>query len=502
MRLFIFAIGGTGCRVMKSLAMLCAAGVRPVDPSTGKPMEDFEIVPVIIDPHHSNADLQRTDSILRSYRKIRNRIYGESHSNHGFFSAKISTLGSLARENRELSPDTFLFNLSDVERARFCEYIDYNNLNEQNQALMSILFSPKQMQTSMNIGFVGAPNIGAVALNKFKDSVEFKAFANIFTADDRIFFISSIFGGTGAAGFPIMVKNIRQANELNITNRASLSAARIGALTVLPYFNLEHSDDSPINKSDFILKTQSALHYYDTALTGQSNRLVDSIYYIGDKVLSSPYANDPGAGGQKNAAHLVELIGALSPIEFAETADDSFNNNAPGHEYALETDSNTVDFTVLSHETRNRLFMPMLKMHLLSLFLDNRLTYYIGRGFTKDTPCIGKDFLSSDFYKTLTGKFLSKYWDWIEEMDSNNRHVSLFDLNENARLESILINVEVKRGVFRRKTFTYDEIFASMNALSKRLSAKYPAERLPLKLLDLFDRAVSELIPKKYSNII
>ena len=204
MRLFIFAIGGTGCRVMKSLAMLCAAGVRPVDPSTGKPMEDFEIVPVIIDPHHSNADLQRTDSILRSYRKIRNRIYGESHSNHGFFSTKISTLGSLARENRELSPDTFLFNLSDVERARFCEYIDYNNLNEQNQALMSILFSPEQMQTSMNIGFVGAPNIGAVALNKFKDSVEFKAFANIFTADDRIFFISSIFGGTGAAGFPIV----------------------------------------------------------------------------------------------------------------------------------------------------------------------------------------------------------------------------------------------------------------------------------------------------------
>ena len=38
MRLFIFAIGGTGARVLKSLGMLLAAGVKPLDPDTGREM--------------------------------------------------------------------------------------------------------------------------------------------------------------------------------------------------------------------------------------------------------------------------------------------------------------------------------------------------------------------------------------------------------------------------------------------------------------------------------
>ena len=44
MRLFVFAIGGTGSRVLKSLVMLAAAGVRPLD-EDGKPLENFELVP-------------------------------------------------------------------------------------------------------------------------------------------------------------------------------------------------------------------------------------------------------------------------------------------------------------------------------------------------------------------------------------------------------------------------------------------------------------------------
>ena len=56
MRLFLFAIGGTGSRVLKSLVMLSAAGVRPLD-ENGKPVKDLEIVPVIIDPHKANEDL-------------------------------------------------------------------------------------------------------------------------------------------------------------------------------------------------------------------------------------------------------------------------------------------------------------------------------------------------------------------------------------------------------------------------------------------------------------
>ena len=94
-------------------------------------------------------------------------------------------------------------------------------------ALTSLLFADYQLENKMNIGFVGSPNIGSVALNMVKDSEEFKAFANVFNEGDRIFFISSIFGGTGAAGFPILVKNIRQAQNIDVSNKSFLQHAPI-----------------------------------------------------------------------------------------------------------------------------------------------------------------------------------------------------------------------------------------------------------------------------------
>ena len=54
----------------------------------------------------------------------------------------------------------------------------------------------------MDIGFVGNPNIGSVVLNQFKESEAFKQFAANFSPDDRIFIVSSIFGGTGRGWFP------------------------------------------------------------------------------------------------------------------------------------------------------------------------------------------------------------------------------------------------------------------------------------------------------------
>ena len=121
----------------------------------------------------------------------------------------------------------------------------------------------------MDIGFVGSPNIGSVAINQFKDSNEFKQFSNVFQKTDRIFIVSSIFGGTGAAGYPIIVKNIRNAdNNTAVNNRGDLRNAKIGALTVLPYFNIQQDENSPISRADFISKTKSALFYYHDNLTG------------------------------------------------------------------------------------------------------------------------------------------------------------------------------------------------------------------------------------------
>lgn len=289
MRLFLFLVGGTGSRVMRPLIMQFAAGIHPLD-EAGQPMP-LEVVPIIVDPHKANEDLKRTSNLLRWYKQIRQALYGDRVDvTKGFFSVKISTLSDILPNGSNLS-DTFLFNMGSIASKKFSDFISYSTLDTGNQALCSMMFSKDQLDTKMDIGFVGSPNIGSVALNQFKDSEEFKQFSNVFQKNDRIFVVSSIFGGTGAAGYPIIVKNIRNAgNNIQINNRGDLRDARIGALTVLPYFNIQQDENSPISRADFISKTKSALFYYHDNLTGIRQNGVDlpmskvnACYYLGDE---------------------------------------------------------------------------------------------------------------------------------------------------------------------------------------------------------------------------
>lgn len=506
MRLFLFAIGGTGSRVLKSLVMLSAAGVRPLD-EDGKPVKDLEIVPVIIDPHKANEDLKRTESLLNDYRDIRKKLYGTDPNADGFFANRIVTLREIMSNSSVTLNDTFIFNLGAVENAKFREFIGFDTMNEANQALTSLLFANYQLENKMNIGFVGSPNIGSVALNEIKDSNEFKAFSNIFRQGDRIFFISSIFGGTGAAGFPIMVKNIRQASNLEgIENRDALSRAPIGGLTVLPYFTLEgNKHDQRIATSDFIVKTQSALYYYKNTLTGDNDSNVNCIYYLGDKVRSKPYLYDPGEHGQRNNAHLIELIGALAPFHFAGLPEnklldpDGYPLPTTAYEYALAKDDLSLNFLSLGHHTRRLIYEPMCRFHMLFLFLSTGFKDIIGQGFTEDEPKIKSDILASQFYRTLTDQFMLSYAQWLTEMNDNMRSVALFKPGE-IDMSRVVEGVSVKKALFGHKKVDNDVFKAEMNKLSKD-SNSYGDHSVEYKLLDLFNKAAHKVFTERFENI-
>ena len=503
MRLFIFAIGGTGSRVLKSMLMLSAAGVRPLD-ENGKPVPNLELVPVIIDPHKGNEDLKRTEALLTAYRMLRNKLYGNRTDVDGFFANRIVTLREIMRDSSIQLNDTFIFNLSAVERNKFGEFIGYDTMNEANQALSSLLFSNEQLENKMNIGFVGSPNIGSVALNEIKDSDEFKAFANVFSAGDRIFFISSIFGGTGAAGFPIMVKNIRQAANLDINNRDVLRKAPIGGLTVLPYFSLEHNDDHRIDKADFIVKTQSALYYYKDTLTGSNDSNLNTIFYLGDQVASVPYLYDPGEHGQRNRAHMIELVGAMAPLKFAGlptshlSDDNGYPLPATAYEYALDKDVLSVDFKALGSETRALIYDKLVKFHLLFLHLARGFKDTIGKGYTNDKPQIKPDFLASQFFRTLNGEFMGAYKDWITEMYNNMRSVEMFNIGE-WDMNKAIHDLNTVKGLLGRKKVDHNVFLSEMNRLSQ--NAVYAPDEVELKLLDLFNRAAQKIIDERYESL-
>ncbi|GHT21173.1 hypothetical protein AGMMS4957_09570 [Bacteroidia bacterium] len=503
MRLFVFAVGGTGSRVLKSLIMLLAAGVRPKD-KDGNSLKEVEIVPIVVDPHKANDDLKRTEDLLKWYRDIRQSVYGNDHAERGFFSVKISTLKEIMKNTSTSLADTFLFNLGDVETKKFRDFIHFNSLTDENHALCSSLFSEDNLETKMNIGFVGSPNIGSVALNQFKDSAEFKGFADIFKEENRVFIISSIFGGTGAAGFPIIVKNIRDAKDSSavVGNKGTIRNAKIGALTVLPYFDIETDTDSPISITDFIVKTQSALYYYDKSLTGDNS--LNACYYLGDELKSDPYKNDPGNNGQKNKAHIIETIGALSIVDFMSISDDKLATEEGKattplfREYGLANGAETINLMDLGKSTRRLINKEMVKFHLFRLFIKNEFENRIGQGFTQDAPEIKKGFLSASFYRTLSENFFVQYDIWLKEMADNRRHFVPFKLEEND-IAKCINGIEAKKS-FLKGAIDYMDIFGGMTTKSKKKDA-YSDSQVPFKLFDLFEQVVDEIIDEKYNSL-
>ena len=252
-KIFIFGIGGTGSRVLRSLTMMLASGVK---------FGADEIVPIIIDPDAANADLTRTVSLLNNYSSIRQTLNFSGENQSNFFRTEIE----------QILPN-FTLRINDTDDKSFQQFIGYASMSKANKALAKMLFSDKNLQSSMEVGFKGNPNIGSVVLNQIAHSTDFEDFANAFSDGDRIFIISSIFGGTGASGFPLLLKTLRKGTDF--PNHDLINKATIGAVTILPYFKLQQDDESEIDSSTFISKTKSALAYYENNIS--KNGSIDAL---------------------------------------------------------------------------------------------------------------------------------------------------------------------------------------------------------------------------------
>lgn len=492
-RLYIFAIGGTGSRVLKSLTMLLASGVR----TTGV---NYELVPIIIDPHKGNNDLKRTVRLMDNYQKIAN----ESKAENGFFGTKISTLDKIIASDSKMT-DSFIFDIQDVSNTKFRDYIDFNQLDESNQALADLLFSGYSinkrqekvnlLDVEMDIGFVGNPNVGSIVLDQFKDSVEFKEFANNFNDGDRVFIISSIFGGTGAAGFPTILKNIRNArNTAGLNAQGFLENAPIGAVTVLPYFNLETDDKSPIQRADFIAKTRSALYYYKESV----NKKINALYYIGDDYSGKAYKNDPGDGGQQNEAHFIELASAMAVLDFMELPDSDLqcNNgksvNPVFKEFSIRNNAESICFSDLEDYSERKISAHLAQFTMFKRYLDEQLSKSAGlQAWTTDLPKIDKAFIDSPFYRNSLKEFLSAYGDWIKELGENRRGFS--PMNMIGDIETLVKDKKLKSNIFSKKV-DHSYIDGELSKLSK--GKNYPSSTE--KFLQLFYTTTEKILSEKY----
>lgn len=505
-KLFIFAIGGTGSRVVKSLTMLMAAGVKLGDVSA--------VIPIIIDPHATNHDLRRTENLLRTYQRIRNSLENKPKPGE-FFSTEIKTLKDLAN-GAETVEDSFTFSLPGVSGEKFHHYIDYGTLDPANKSLVELLFSESNRETNMDIGFVGNPNIGSVVLNLFGESDELLQVAANFNPDDRIFIVSSIFGGTGAAGFPILLKNLRGADgndRLRSQNPEFLRNARIGALTALPYFKLQPSDDKRVETAMFGTKTKAALHYYSRSVNSSVNRL----YYIGDSGEKN-YDYDPGDGekSQKNDAHFVELASALAVVNFARLEDRDLitTNGQPQQpvcmEFGIRENVKSVGFQHLHLQTLQELARPLTRLALFSLYLTNHLRTAAGsQDWTKEGKHqIDSSFVNGSFVATYLTDFNRAFRDWLRELATNDRGFKPFSLKEDSNLTDDATELLKPSGYlpkdgwiprFRTNGKINDkDINGELNRYTKQKSQYASSEE---KLLQAMSHSLDALLTNKFPDL-
>lgn len=464
-KLYVFGIGGTGSRVLRSLTMLLAAGADA---------NGYDIVPIVIDPDHANGNLTQTVSLMDEYVSIRDYLTFAGDNKNRFFSTKIDKVLT-----------NFTMPVENTNDIRFRDFINLDGMNDKaNQAMARMLFSDENLNSNMNVGFEGNPNIGSVVLNQITSSDAFLQFAQSFQANDRIFIISSIFGGTGASGFPLLLKTMRK--DQSIPNHQAINNAVIGAITVLPYFMINQDNNSTIDSATFISKSKSALAYYDRTIA--RNNEINALYFIGDEGGES-YENIKGGNGQINKAHAVELLSATAVLDFAR------NVFGRGEYMELGVKDTTGALTLNSFydELSEMIRYPLTQFALFALGMKKDFDFLSSKQLRKNTD-LGLD---NNFYNNnskpfvkMVKYFLQSYMEWLDEMKSNSISMDLFNTSSNNPFEFIT-GIRARRRLFG--SYNWDTYRTALN------DSKVSSTQAEDKFMEMYYNGLEELCKDKFN---
>ena len=465
-KLYIFGIGGTGSRVLRSFTMMMAAGVKiGVD----------EVVPIIVDPDASNADLTRTVALMNTYRSVREGLNFSQQDETPFFRKKLSRiLGN------------YTLRVKDTDDKTFKQFIDLPSMDRESQAMIRMLFSEKNLASSMEVGFKGNPNIGSVVLNQIVDSADFLEFANNFQSGDKIFIISSIFGGTGASGFPLLLKTLRKKGQ-TYPNSDIISNAEIGAITILPYFKLKVDDESEIDSSTFISKTKSALAYYEKNILNNGSYSINAMYYLADDI-SNTYENHEGGSAQQNDAHLIEFLAATAIADFSNKQHPDTVNKELGLKDMAGT---AVTFASFYEDQKNYLFSNLTEFIMMANCLNYKFDYYSSKSFNANNDHF--DGLYGSAFMTYLRTITRSYLEWLGEMKRNTRSLDLFNLGTKDKPFDVVTGYSPK-SIMSLKS-DYDLVTDRLNSAIKKCKSKEDNN----KFLEMFYHGLSRLVKEKFN---
>ena len=294
---YAIGIGGTGAKCLESLIHLVAAGMMP------DKKEDLYVL--FVDPDKANGCLERAVKTLECYKTFSNN---PQLAQRHLLQTKIDSVA-----NPIFSP----FDDGNDDKPRLEKFFNHAGLKLADDGaadLFEVLYSEKERTTRLHEGFRGHPSIGAAVMAQtvLGGDEPWKTFQAKVAKDPdaKIFLAGSIFGGTGASGFPTIAKLIKSALDGKPIN------AQIGGALILPYFTFIDADGKNTLKAKaehFLMNTQAALEYYQRS---DKDLVYNAIYLIGDDSQVQVQNFSLGGKAQQNAQHFIELYAALAAIHF------------------------------------------------------------------------------------------------------------------------------------------------------------------------------------------
>lgn len=425
-KLFVFAIGGTGERVMRSLTMLMAAGLPT--------LTNYEVFPIIIDYDEKNADKNLTRDVLKNYAAAHDAAYtrhtakSEEKSIGGlFFGSKLRNLHGLTDYVFPFKPAT--------PNEQFREFIGFDKFKgvsdndrgtlNTSDFLTSLYDKSNRPDTELNldmtVGFKGNPNIGSVVFHTIGETTEFSAFNSLYNPDngDKAVIIGSLFGGTGASGIPEIVKAIK----------AKKPNADIATILVLPYFSPMEEKDAAIKSVRFNSKTKAALSFYEAS---GLNDMISRRYYVGD---FNPTVIKYSEGGttQRNNANIVELIAAMMVEHYIANRDEGENEFKFSIDADIVVKPGTKSGTRLFYEqfdasTKKNVLNDCVKLAIALKFFhekiwsgkDKKKTYFEYLNLKVSIPAVGGEDINNSPMTRLCKAyedFYHRYQEWLKELD-------------------------------------------------------------------------------------
>ncbi|HHU78227.1 MAG TPA: hypothetical protein GXZ29_05015 [Clostridiales bacterium] len=331
---YLIGIGGSGAKAVEAFLHLKAAGY-------GNPGNPTHLA--VIDPDGSNWNLQTMYQTLLKYRDVQKILQIDNNSKDESFPL-FGTRFEIQEKRSGSSDDIGSMVWSPVEHedASLNLIFAQDRITDIEGQLFKTLYTEEEMTEKLKYGFKGHPGIGSLLISKEfrpeldpedidriperdRDRVSYwsrllgkQSRINNIIADGsdevRIMIVGSIFGGTGAAGVPTIVKKIHNLYSEAIQD----GRIKLGLILLLPYFKFIRSSSGMqdgqlyAEADDFILNSRYALRYYKEAgLTDY----VNSIYVLGDNHYEDM---DFAVGGseQKNKALIAETLAAVAVDHF------------------------------------------------------------------------------------------------------------------------------------------------------------------------------------------